>query len=83
MAVSNTKLLDLLGKQVSFSWLRHDGVTCHSDGQLMSVVFSFDSLPQIAIDDHDFITIDQILAFRVLDGDLTIDLPFTGALRED
>ena len=39
MAVSNTKLLDLLGKQVSFSWLRHDGVTCHSDGQLMSVVF--------------------------------------------
>lgn len=83
MAASNTKLLDLLGKQVSLSWLCSDGITYNSDGQLTSIVFSFDSLPQIALNDHDFITIDQILAFRVLDSDLTFDLPFTGALRED
>ena len=39
MAVSNTNLLELLGKQVSFSWLGVDGVTYKTDGQLTSVVF--------------------------------------------
>ena len=39
MAVSNTILLELLGKQVSFCWLGADGVTYEIDGQLTSIVF--------------------------------------------
>ena len=39
MAVSNTILLELLGKQVSFCWLGADGVTYEIDGQLTSVFF--------------------------------------------
>ena len=39
MAVSNTNLLELLGKQVSFSWLSADGVTYNSEGELTSVFF--------------------------------------------
>ena len=41
MAVSNTNLLELLGKQVSYSWLGADGVTYQSDGELTSIVFIF------------------------------------------
>ena len=41
MAVSNTNLLGLLGKQVSYSWLGADGVTYQSDGELTSIVFIF------------------------------------------
>ena len=40
MAVANTNLLELLGKQVSFCWLGSDGVTYEIDGQLTAVVFS-------------------------------------------
>ena len=39
MAVANTNLLELLGKQVSFSFLGADGVTYQTDGQLTSIVF--------------------------------------------
>ena len=39
MAVSNTNLLELLGKQVSFSWLGADGITYETDGELTAVVF--------------------------------------------
>ena len=40
MAVANTNLLELLGKQVSFSWLGADGVTYETDGQLTTIVFN-------------------------------------------
>ena len=40
MAVANTNLLELLGKEVSFCWLGADGVTYETDGQLTSIVFS-------------------------------------------
>ena len=39
MAVSNTNLLELLGKQVSFSWLGAEGVTYNFEGELTSIVF--------------------------------------------
>ena len=39
MAVANTNLLELLGKQVSFSWLGADGITYETDGELTAVVF--------------------------------------------
>ena len=39
MAVENTNLLELLGKEVSFCWLGADGVTYEIDGQLTSIVF--------------------------------------------
>ena len=40
MAVANTNLLELLGKQVSFCWLGADGVTYETDGQLTTIVFN-------------------------------------------
>ena len=43
MAVANTNLLELLGKQVSFSWLGADGVTYETDGQLTTIVFNLES----------------------------------------
>ena len=66
MAVSNTNLLDLLGKQVSFSWLGADGVTYNSEGQLTSIVFDLESSPQFTIDDDgDFFIFDEVQSFQV------------------
>ena len=54
MAVSNTNLLELLGKQVSFSWLGADGITYVSDGHLTSVVFHLNASSEFAVDEGDF-----------------------------
>ena len=67
MAVSNTNLLELLGKQVSFSWLRADGVTYNSEGQLTSIVFYLESSPQFTIDEGDYFSFDEISELQVLD----------------
>jgi hypothetical protein len=66
MAVSNTNLLELLGKQVSFSWLRAHGVTYNSEGQLTSIVFYLESSPQFTIDDGDYFSFDEITDFKIL-----------------
>jgi hypothetical protein len=66
MAVANTNLLELLGKQVSFSWLGADGITYVSDGQLTTIVFNLESSSQFTVDDGDFFSFDEITDFKIL-----------------
>ena len=66
MAVSNTNLLELLGKQVSFSWLGADGVTYKTDGQLTSVVFHLESSSEFTVDDGYYFSFDEITDFKIL-----------------
>ena len=67
MAVANTNLLELLGKQVSFSWLGADGVTYETDGQLTTIVFNLESSSHFTLDDGDFFFIfDEITDFKIL-----------------
>ena len=60
MAVANTNLLELLGKQVSFSWLGADGVTYNFEGQLTTIVFDLESSPQFTVDKSDYFSFDEI-----------------------
>ena len=66
MAVANTNLLELLGKQVSFSWLGADGVTYETDGQLTTIVFNLESSSHFTLDDGDFFYFDEITDFKIL-----------------
>ena len=66
MAVSNTNLLELLGKQVSFSWLGADGVTYQIDGKLTSIVFYLESSSEFTVDDGNFFSFDEITDFKIL-----------------
>ena len=66
MAVSNTNLLDLLGKQVSFSWLGADGSIYESDGQLTSVVIHLHGSPEFAVDDGEYLTFDKVYGFKLV-----------------
>lgn len=65
MAVANTNLLELLGKQVSFSFLGVDGVT-YQTGQLTSIVFYLESSSEFTVDDGDFFSFDEITDFKIL-----------------
>ena len=69
MAVSNTNLLGLLGKQVSYSWLGADGVTYQSDGELTSIVFHLHATSEFAVDEGDYFSFDEITDFKILDSD--------------
>lgn len=66
MAVANTNLLELLGKQVSFSFLGSDGVTYQTDGQLTSIVFYLESSSEFTVDDGYFFSFDEITDFKIL-----------------
>ena len=66
MAVSNTNLLELLGKEVSFCWLGADGVTYQTDGQLTSIVFHLESSSEFTLDDGDYFSFDEITDFKIL-----------------
>lgn len=66
MAVANTNLLELLGKQVSFSFLSADGVTYQTDGQLTSIVFYLESSSEFTVDDGYFFSFDEITDFKIL-----------------
>ena len=83
MAVANTNLLELLGKQVSFSWLGADGVTYETDGQLTTIVFNLESSPQFTVDDGDFFTFDEITEFQVLDDRSIVDAALTGLITDN
>ena len=83
MAVSNTILLELLGKQVSFCWLGADGVTYETDGQLTTIVFNLESSPQFTVDDGDFFTFDEITEFQVLDDRSIVDAALTGLITDN
>lgn len=66
MAVANTNLLELLGKQVSFFLLGADGVTYEIDGQLTSIVFHLESSSEFTVDDGDYFSFDEITDFKIL-----------------
>jgi hypothetical protein len=66
MAVANTNLLELLGKQVSFSWLGVDAITYHTHGQLTSIVFHLDSSSEFTVDEGDYFSFDEITDFKLL-----------------
>ena len=66
MAVSNTNLLDLLGKQVSFSWLGADGITYQTQGELTAVAFYLNTSSEFAVDEGDFFSFDEITDFKIL-----------------
>lgn len=66
MAVSNTNLLELLGKQVSFSWLGANGVTYNSEGELTSIVFHLHVTSEFAVDQGNYFSFDEITDFKIL-----------------
>ena len=83
MAVSNTNLLELLGKQVSFSWLGADGVTYNSEGELTSVVFHLHATSEFAVDEGDYFSFDEISEFQVLDDRSIVDAALTGLITDN
>ena len=68
MADANTNLLELLGKQVSFSWLGADGTTFETDGKLTTIVFHLESSSEFTVDygDGDYFSFDEITDFKIL-----------------
>lgn len=66
MSVSHLNLLELLGKQVSFSWLGPDGVMYNSEGQLTSIVFHLHATSQFAVDKGDYFSLDEVQSFQVV-----------------
>ena len=83
MAFSNTNLLELLGKQVSFSWLVADGVTYNFEGQLTTIVFDLESSPQFTLDKSDYFSFDEITEFQVLDDRSIVDAALTGLITDN
>lgn len=83
MAVSNTNLLGLLGKQVSYSWLGADGVTYQSDGELTSIVFHLHGVPEFSVDYSDYYSFDEITEFQVLDDRSIVDAALTGLITDN
>ena len=83
MAVANTNLLELLGKQVSFSWLGADGVTYNSEGELTSVVFHLHATSEFAVDEGDYFSFDEISEFQVLDDRSIVDAALTGLITDN
>ena len=66
MAVAHTTVLELLGKQVSFSWLGADGVTYNSEGELTSIVFHLHATSEFTVDDGEYLSFDEITDFKIL-----------------
>ena len=83
MAVSHTNLLELLGKQVSFSWLGADGVTYNSEGELTSIVFHLHATSEFAVDEGDYFSFDEISEFQVLDDRSIVDAALTGLITDN
>ena len=68
MAVANTNLLELLGKQVSFSFVGGGGIIYQTDGLLSSIVFRLHGSPEFSLDDDDcnYFRFDEITDFNIL-----------------
>ena len=69
MTFSNVNALELLGKQVSYSWLGADGVTYQSDGELTTIVFHLHSTSEFAVDEGDYFSFYEITDFKILGSD--------------
>ena len=72
MTFSNINALDLLGKQVSYSFSL-GGTIYETDGQVTSVVLSLTSEPEISINDGDFYSLSELIEFKILDSDPVVD----------
>lgn len=74
MAVANTTALDLLGKFVSFEYVRELPLTEQSSitfrekilGKIESVVLSVNSEPEIAVEGGDFYCLSDLVDFLVI-----------------
>lgn len=73
MAVANTTVLELLGKVVSFEYVREMPLTEQSSitfrekvcGRIDAVVLSLNSEPEIAIEGGDFYSLSDLVDFSV------------------
>lgn len=71
MAAANTTALELLGKTVSFEYVRFVQLTEHStashrvSGIVTAVVIHISSEPEILIDDGDFYSLSDLVDFIV------------------
>lgn len=72
MTDSNTKHLQLLGKQVSFTSERivnldNESLTFTNNysGTVTDIVLSLTSSPKISIDESDFFELDQLINFKI------------------
>lgn len=83
MAVSNTNLLEFLGKQVSYSWLGADGVTYQSDGELTSIAFHLHGDHEFAVDEGDYYSFSELTEFQVLDDRSIVDAALTGLITDN
>lgn len=81
MTFSNTKALELLGKQVSFDSNRTVVLTSDSSviyhqklsGTVTNIVFNLHSGPEISLNDGDFYVLSELTEFKILDSDLVAD----------
>ena len=77
MTASNSTLLDLLGKQVSFESVRNVQLTVQSSvtyhqklsGTVTNIVFNLHSGPEISLNDGDFYVLSELTEFKILDSD--------------
>jgi hypothetical protein len=73
MTAAHTTALELLGKTVSFEYVRHVQITDKSSidfreklsGIVTSVVVHMNSSPEISIDDGDFYDLSKLLDFSL------------------
>jgi hypothetical protein len=66
MTAANTTVLELLGKQVSFTYVT-EWAELLKKGTVTSVVLSLNSEPEILIDDGDFISMSEIRDFKLVE----------------
>lgn len=73
MTASNSTLLDLLGKQVSFESVRNVQLTVQSSvtyhqklsGTVTNIVFNLHSGPEISLNDGDFYILSEVDNFEI------------------
>ncbi|WP_109847166.1 hypothetical protein [Acinetobacter baumannii] len=66
MTAANTTVLELLGKQVSFTYVT-EWAELPKKGTVTYVVLSLNSEPEILIDDGDFISMSEIRDFKLVE----------------
>jgi hypothetical protein len=66
MAVENTNLLELLGKEVSFTYV-DEWREVPKKGTVTAVVINLNDEPEFSIDDGDFQSMSEIRDFKVIE----------------
>jgi hypothetical protein len=68
MTELNTTVLNLLGKQVSFS-ISNGYAVFHDKGTVTDIVLSLTTDPQISIDSEEFYSFSELTEFKILGSD--------------